>query len=109
MTTTIEITYEVQKRPAGSTGDDEPHVDRLGMFVPDEGEPAIYLDLDEAYACAESHRSTAFSAAPPRRLKRTDCAKSCSLRPTETRSPIWAATAPMIWIRSSQIRRVRSV
>ena len=48
-----EITYEVHKRPAHSTGSYELHVDRLGMFVPDEGEPAIFDDLDEAYKAAE--------------------------------------------------------
>lgn len=47
-----EITYEVHKRPADSSGNYELHVDRLGMFVPDEGEPAIFGDLDEAYKAA---------------------------------------------------------
>lgn len=48
-----EITYEVHKRPAGTDETFEHHIDRLGMFIPDEGEPATFDSLDEAYKAAE--------------------------------------------------------
>ena len=54
---TTTTTYHVMKRPHDSSGNYELHVDRLGMFVPDEGEPAIYEDLQEAYTAAASLRA----------------------------------------------------